>query len=108
MDNVKEVSALAHKRAIKREASRRCRARAKAIEKGQVLTPELMIRSVQPKAKKVENFKVDFGDKVVRLNRNGGKKVAIVVNENGKRTRKSFKDIDTAISNFKDMLTGKA
>ena len=99
---------VAHRRAIKREASRRCRARAKAIENGQLLTPELLVRSVQPTAKKVENFKVDLGDKVIRLNRNGGDKVAIVVNENGDRQRKSFKDLDTAIQAFKNMLTGKA
>lgn len=95
---------VAHRREIKREASRRCRARAKMIANGQLLPPELMIRSLQPKAKRVENFKVDLGDKQVRLNRNGGEKVAVVITENGKRSRKSFKSIDEAVKKFNEIV----
>jgi len=96
---------IAHRRAIKREASRRCRARAKLIQSGQLLPAELMVRSAQPKARFVENYKVDLGDKQVRLNRNGGEKVALVITEGSKRQRKSFKDINTAIKRFAEVVT---
>lgn len=95
---------IAHRRAIKREASRRCRARAKIVQRGELLPPELVVRSTQPKAKKVENFKIDLGDKQLRLNRNGGEKVALVINEKDKRTRKSFKNIDKAIVAFREEI----
>lgn len=98
---------VAHIRAIRREASRRCRARAKMIEKGEMIPPELAIRSAQPKAKRVENYKVNLGNKQLRLNRNGGEKVALVVTESGKKTRKSFKNIDFAIKNFTKHLQGE-
>lgn len=94
----------AHLREVKREASRRCRARQKAILNGELLSPELALRSLQPKAIKVENFKMEIGNKTIRLNRNGGTAVAMITTEktdNGTvKTRKSFKDIQTAVREF--------
>ena len=93
----------------KREASRRCRARQKAIAKGEVITPDLAVRTLHAKALSLDNFKMDLGDKTVRLNRNGGSAVAMVIAErtaNGiVRTRKSFKDLMSAVQAFRAMLT---
>jgi len=94
----------AHLREIKREASQRCRARQKAILNGELFTPELALRSLQPKAIKVENFKMEIGNKTIRLNRNGGTAVAMITAEKTEsgtvKTRKSFKDIQTAVREF--------
>ena len=93
-----------HIREIKREASRRCRARAAAIAKGILLTPDLALRTLQPKALKLENFKMSVNGMTVRLNKNGGEKVAMVVTENGTTTRKSFKDLPAAIEAFNALV----
>lgn len=95
---------LARLREVKREASRRCRARQKAIENGQLLTPDLMVRALQPTAMKMENFKMQVEGKTVRLNRNGGEKVAVVISENGKTERKSYKDMQTAVKAFNSLV----
>lgn len=92
-------------RKIKREASARCRARQKAISKGELLTPELAVRSKNSKALKVENFKMQVNDKVVRLNRNGGEKVAMVVKTGDNVIRKSFKNINEAVKAFEAEIT---
>jgi len=89
-----------HMKTIKREASRRCRARAALIAKGVLLTPELAVRTLQPTALKLSNFKMVVGNKTIRLNKNGGDKVAMVITEAGKSTRKSFKDMQAAITAF--------
>ena len=96
-------------REMKKEASRRCRARQKAIAKGEVITPDLAVRTLHAKALTLDNFKMDLGDKTVRLNRNGGSAVAMVIAERTAigivRTRKSFKDLMTAIKAFREMIT---
>lgn len=93
-------------RANKREASRRCRARKKLIASGQLLTSELAIRKKQPQALVVENFKIDTGSMTLRLNRNGGEKVALVVSKDGERTRKGFQSISAAVDKFNELLAG--
>jgi hypothetical protein len=95
---------LARLRYVKREASRRCRARQKAIVNGELLTPELMVRSLQPTAMRMENFKMQVENTTVRLNRNGGEKVAVVISENGKTVRKSYKDMPTAVKVFNGLV----
>lgn len=91
-------------REVKREASRRCRARAKAIANGELLTSDLLLRSLQPKAKKFDNFKFELPNKTVRLNRNGGSAVALIVTERIDDTvikrRKSFKSFEDAVKAF--------
>ena len=106
---VKESNAtkLQRKRIGKREASRRFRARAEARANNKLLTPDIMIRSIQPSSKFVKNFKVNFGDKIIYLKRNSGDNIVVVKKEDGETTRKYCKGIDEAIANFKDMLTGK-
>jgi len=96
-------------REMKKEASRRCRARQKAIAKGEVITPELAVRTLHSKALNLDNFKMDLGDKTVRLNRNGGTAIAMVIVQQTAdgvvRTRKSFKDLMTAVKAFREMIT---
>lgn len=97
-------------REIKKEASRRCRARQKAIANGETITPDLAVRSLQPTALKVENFKMSVDNKTVRLSRNGGEKVAMTIAEQTVdgiiRTRKSFKNLKDAVKAFQEFVVG--
>ncbi len=97
-----------HLRDIKREASRRCRARAKSIASGKLLTPELAIRSLQSKALNLENFKMVVGNKTFRLNKNGGSAVMLVISETTEsgivKTRKSHKTLKLAIKAFNEAI----
>ena len=78
------------------------------IAAGQTLTPDLAIRSLQPKAMRFENFKIETETKAVRLNRNGGNAVAVVIVEKSdagtQKTRKSFKNMHLAAKEFKKAL----
>ena len=95
-------------RLSKKEASRRCRARAKSIAKGELLTPELAIRSLQSTCLKLENFKITTGTKSIRLNKNGGEKVALIISElvgsETIKTRKSYKSITDAVHAFNELV----
>ena len=95
-------------RLIKKEASRRCRARAKCIQNGDPLTVDLVIRSLTKNGLKLDNFKVELENKSVRLNKNGGNAVAMVIIEKSNdkivKTRKSFKDLKTAAIAFKEIV----
>lgn len=97
-------------RAQKAEASRRCRARQKALANGETISPDLALRALQPQAMKVENFKMTVGNKTVRLNRNGGEKVAMSIAESTAkgivRTRKSFKNLTEAVKAFQTVIFG--
>jgi hypothetical protein len=95
-------------REIKKDASRRCRARAKAITNGELLSPDLAIRTAHKIALKLENFKMRVGNKLVRLNRNGGEAVALIVTEQTEtgnvKTRKSFRNVLDAVKAFNDVV----
>ena len=104
----KEISAKAERlREIKREAATRFRARAKAIAEGKELTPDIAIRTLQPSARRLENFKVMVGNKHVKLQKSGADKVALVTTENVKgttvRTRKTFKELAMAVKAFNNV-----
>lgn len=99
-----ETEKLMRLRESKKLASQRCRARAKLRAAGELIPAELALRSLQPHALNVDNFKYEVGDVKVRLNRNGGEKVALSVTMDGETTRKSYKNIQEAAKAFQEKL----
>jgi hypothetical protein len=88
------------------EAVKRHYARKKAQANGELIGPELAIRCLQKDSLKVENFKVDKDGVKYRMSRNGGNAVAITMHDThtGERTRKSYKDIQTAALAFRALV----